>query len=136
MMIRDKQKYKAYILIEQGSTFKLKKIKKINPLKDTFKFGGKPFSPDIDNPTYIKGNTSYYLFDFHSQKQIKTKKGNNEIDAHTKDLIYAREVIVQVFRSLEKRTFYITWMHVVLVLGLALLGGWILGSYFPIQALS
>ncbi len=141
-----KQKFKAVFFIKEHDTFRIRKKKRFNPLKPVIYYKGKPYCPIIAEPTYLKGIFSYYFFEIDGKqitilldgkkeqvgKQLETKINDNDVESNAKDLLYSKEVIKQVFMSLEKRSTTINWIHLVLAGALFFLAGWILGSYIPI----
>lgn len=147
-MFGKKQKYKAWFFIKEHGTFRKRKKKKFNPLKPVIHYKNKAFCPIISEPSFTIGLWSNYFFDINGKqitivdsngkkekvvKQLETYENNNDQEINANDLLYANEVIKQVFQSLEKRQIFINWIHLILVGGLTLLGGWILGTYIPIS---
>ena len=152
-MLIKKDKYKAVFLIKKHNTHNIRKKKKFNPLKPIIKYKGKAYAPEIDVPTYSKGKISYFFFDVNGKqisitdgkddngkdkkikvvKQLGIEKLDNDKEATVKDLLYIQEVIKQVFMSLGKVKFNITWLHLVLIGSLGLVVGWIIGTYIPIS---
>ncbi len=131
-MFTPKQKYKAWFFTKEYGTIRFRKKKRFSPLKTIINYHGKPYTPIIDNPSFIKGLNSYYIFDIHSKEQITIHRNNNDVNTTANDLLYAREVLVQLFKSLGKTKVVLNWIHLVFAVGFAILGGWIVGSYFPL----
>lgn len=126
-----KTKYRAWFFIKEHGTYKLKKKKKFNPLEPIIKYAKKPYEPILSNPSFSNGTKDYFFFEIGSRSQIAYKE-IVDTDAELKDLMYAKEVIVQAFKSLGEKKLSINWIHLALIGGMMLLAGWILGSYLPV----
>ena len=134
MLWVQKTKYRAWFFIKEHGTFKLKKKKRFNPLSKIIKYKGKPFEPTLHLPSFSNGTKNYYFFEIGSKNQISYTE-IIDTDADLKDLMYAKEVIVQVFKSLGEKSTNINWIHLLFVGIATILSGWILGSYIPIGVL-
>jgi hypothetical protein len=129
-----KTKYRAWFFIKEHGTYKLKKKMKFNPLKPIIKYGDKPYEPILNVPSFSNGLKDYFFFEIGNKRQISYIE-LTESDAELKDLMFAKEVVVQAFKSLGERVTSINWIHLVLVALAMFLGGWILGNYIPIGVL-
>lgn len=131
-----KPKFRAWFFIKHGGTYKLKKKKRFNPLNKTFKYKGKAYSPELDNPTFDNGNKSYFFFEIGNSTQIATQEfSSSEQDTEIKDLLYVNEVMYQGFKAIKEKGLVINWIHLVLGMLSALAIGWIIGNYIPIGVL-
>jgi len=129
----NKQKYKAWFFIKEGLTYRYQKKKKFhpNPKKPLIKYKGKPYDVDIDNPTYRKGLTSHFFIETDGQ-QILTIL-NETSDTTIKELLYMDESIKQVYKAIKQPKLKITWISLLLSIGIGLLIGWIIGTFLPIS---
>lgn len=126
-----KTKYRAWFFNKEHGTYKLHTKKKFDPLKLTIKYKDKPYEPILSSPSFSNGVKDYFFFEIGNKNQI-TYDELVDTDAELKDLMYAKEVIVQAFKSLGERKLNLNWIHLALIAGMMLLGGWILGSYLPV----
>ena len=131
MLFVQKTKYRAWFFIKEHGTYKLKKKKKFNPLTPIITYHDKPYEPILSNPSFSNGVKSYFFFEIDKRSQI-TYKVIVDTDAELKDLMYAKEVIVQAFKSLGEKKLNLNWVHLALIAGMMILAGWILGSYLPV----
>jgi hypothetical protein len=76
----------------------------INPMEEKVEFEigskGKPYAIDISYPTYINGNTHYYMFEKNSGQILLSDSNNNIIDSEMLDDIINKHII----RDLAKAT--------------------------------
>lgn len=131
MLFVQKTKYRAWFFNKEHGTYKLHKKKKFDPLEPTISYHKKPYKPILSSPSFSNGTKDYFFFEIGKKSQI-TYHEIFDTDAELNDLMYAKEVVVQAFKSLGERKLNINWIHLALIGGMMLLAGWILGSYLPV----
>lgn len=122
MFRKNKKKYYAWILQkEQGLHERIGK-KRVRATTKQFKYKGKPFSINIELPSYSRGLKRFYFFDFNSKAQIVLGKHTaNNTDADIYDMIHLKKVVSQLTANLGDNTWKINLMT--LLIGVALGGG-------------